>query len=192
MGTIADKLNTLKATKAALKAAINGSGNTVGDKFSDYPIAVTNGKSLIAAAVTDKGVETAADATFQQMATNIGAIETGGGPGTVSFREISRVDYWRLSPGSNKMSFIKLFYDGTTFGGYPVSFVLDKITPYYRTNGYSELLAEFRFMVYWDSGYSNLELVINDYDSDIATIQSNYNNEVLYRGFTLKYYVEDA
>lgn len=38
---------------------------------------VSEGKSLIAAAVTDKGVETAADATFQQMAENISAIETG-------------------------------------------------------------------------------------------------------------------
>lgn len=76
MGTIEEKLNALKATKAALKAAINGSGNTVGDKFSDYPIAVTNGKSLIAAAVTDKGVETAADATFQQIATNISSISS--------------------------------------------------------------------------------------------------------------------
>ena len=38
---------------------------------------VSEGKSLIAAAVTDKGVETAADATFQQMATNIGQIATG-------------------------------------------------------------------------------------------------------------------
>lgn len=75
MGTTADKLAKLQETKSALKSAINGSGNTVGDKFSDYPIAVTNGKSLIAAAVTDKGVETAADATFQQMANNIVAIE---------------------------------------------------------------------------------------------------------------------
>lgn len=38
---------------------------------------VSEGKSLIAAAVTDKGVQTAADATFQQMATNIAAIPTG-------------------------------------------------------------------------------------------------------------------
>ena len=38
---------------------------------------VSEGKSLIAAAVTDKGVQTAADATFQTMATNIGSIPTG-------------------------------------------------------------------------------------------------------------------
>lgn len=35
---------------------------------------VSEGKSAIAAAVTDKGVTTAADATFQQIATNIGNI----------------------------------------------------------------------------------------------------------------------
>lgn len=40
---------------------------------------VSDGKSAVAAAITDKGVETAADATFQQMADNIAAIQTGGG-----------------------------------------------------------------------------------------------------------------
>lgn len=35
---------------------------------------VSEGKAMIAAAVTDKGVQTAADATFQQIATNIGQI----------------------------------------------------------------------------------------------------------------------
>ena len=35
---------------------------------------VSNGKSLIASAITDKGVSTASDATFQTMANNIGNI----------------------------------------------------------------------------------------------------------------------
>lgn len=39
---------------------------------------VSNGKSAIAAAITDKGVETAADATFNTMAENIKAIKSGG------------------------------------------------------------------------------------------------------------------
>lgn len=38
---------------------------------------VSNGKNLIAGAITDKGVSTSGDATFRQMADNIGAIETG-------------------------------------------------------------------------------------------------------------------
>ena len=43
---------------------------------------VSDGKSAIAAAITDKGVTTAADATFQQMANNILDIPTGGGTST--------------------------------------------------------------------------------------------------------------
>ena len=39
---------------------------------------VSNGKGLIASAITDKGVETLADATFEQMAENIGGISSGG------------------------------------------------------------------------------------------------------------------
>ena len=38
----------------------------------------SEGKSLIASAITAKGVSTAADATFQQMANNIRAIPSGG------------------------------------------------------------------------------------------------------------------
>lgn len=44
---------------------------------------VSEGKKLIAAAVTDKGVETAADATFKTMADNIENISTGGYGGTL-------------------------------------------------------------------------------------------------------------
>lgn len=40
---------------------------------------VSEGKSLIAAAVTDKGVETAATDSFATMAGNIGQISSGGG-----------------------------------------------------------------------------------------------------------------
>lgn len=38
---------------------------------------VSNGKALVASAITDKGVDTASDATFAVMAANIGQIETG-------------------------------------------------------------------------------------------------------------------
>lgn len=41
--------------------------------------AVTSGKAAIAAAITAKGVETAQNATFAEIAENIGAIESGGG-----------------------------------------------------------------------------------------------------------------
>ena len=41
---------------------------------------VSEGKSLVAAAVTDKGVTTAADATFQTIADNIGKLVIASGP----------------------------------------------------------------------------------------------------------------
>ena len=45
-------------------------------ELEEVKTSVSEGKALIAAAVTDKGVATAADATFAAMANNIAAIET--------------------------------------------------------------------------------------------------------------------
>ena len=45
-------------------------------EISSLKSSVSNGKSLIASAITDKGVSTASDATFQTMANNIGNIST--------------------------------------------------------------------------------------------------------------------
>ena len=47
------------------------------DELDEVKTSVSEGKNLIAAAVTDKGVQTAADATFQAIATNIRSIKTG-------------------------------------------------------------------------------------------------------------------
>lgn len=40
---------------------------------------VSNGKAIVASAITDKGVQTSSDATFSEMAQNIENIPTGGG-----------------------------------------------------------------------------------------------------------------
>lgn len=50
---------------------------TVKQALDGLKSSVSNGKALIASAITDKGVETAQDATFAQMAENIGEISTG-------------------------------------------------------------------------------------------------------------------
>lgn len=74
--SIQSEIDRLAAIKAELKSAINGAaGSVVGDVFAEYPAAITSGKASIAAAITDKGVETAADATFQEMAGNIEQIQ---------------------------------------------------------------------------------------------------------------------
>ena len=71
--------STLYAAKTHTHEIANING--LQTELDNLKTSVSEGKSLIAAAVTDKGVQTAADATFQQMATNIGNIQTG--PGTV-------------------------------------------------------------------------------------------------------------
>ena len=46
-------------------------------KLNEVFQSVSDGKSKIAAAITDKGINTAADATFNTMSENIKKIETG-------------------------------------------------------------------------------------------------------------------
>ena len=52
-------------------------GAATATEVSQLKTSVSEGKALIAAAVTDKGVETAADASFATMASNIGSIKSG-------------------------------------------------------------------------------------------------------------------
>lgn len=68
-------------------------------EVEDLKTSVSEGKALVAEAVTDKGVQTASDATFQQIATNIGNIQTGPSYSTVYNFSISKsyVEYeWTL------------------------------------------------------------------------------------------------
>lgn len=54
-------------------------------EIANLKSSVSEGKSLVAAAVTDKGVTTAADATFQTIANNIGKIKTGFGSYRIAY-----------------------------------------------------------------------------------------------------------
>ena len=49
-------------------------------QYNELKTSVSNGKSLIASAITDKGVSTASNATFQIMANNISNIQLGSVP----------------------------------------------------------------------------------------------------------------
>lgn len=49
---------------------------SIESEMSNVKKSVSDGKSLVAGAITNKGVETAADATFETMATNIDSITT--------------------------------------------------------------------------------------------------------------------
>lgn len=61
---------------------VNNAIGTLNNNMQDLFQSVSNGKSQIAGAITDKGVATSASDTFDTMATNIRAIKTDGGGST--------------------------------------------------------------------------------------------------------------
>ena len=75
MGTTADKLARLNETKVSMKTAINDPA--LGDRFADYPVAITDGKAYIAQKITEKGVEASGSDTFQQLGDKVGEIQSG-------------------------------------------------------------------------------------------------------------------
>lgn len=78
MGWVTD--SDLTASNVSFTPGSTGmSATDVQGAVTELFTSVSDGKSAIAAAITDKGVTTAADATFQQMANNILDIQTGGG-----------------------------------------------------------------------------------------------------------------
>lgn len=58
------------------EVVVRPDGTTVEASLTELKTSVSEGKALVAAAVTDKGVSTAADATFSTMASNIAKIVT--------------------------------------------------------------------------------------------------------------------
>lgn len=58
-------------------SAVGMTAANVEDAIEELFTDVSNGKQIVASAITDKGVTTAEDATYQEMADNIAAIETG-------------------------------------------------------------------------------------------------------------------
>lgn len=56
---------------------LRGNRLATASEVDSLKTSVSNGKAMVAAAVTDKGVQTAADATFNTIANNIRNIKTG-------------------------------------------------------------------------------------------------------------------
>lgn len=77
-----DEEESISASQVSYNNVSSGMQSTnVQDAIGELFQSVSEGKSLIAAAVTGMGVETAADATFTQMAENIGKISGTDLPG---------------------------------------------------------------------------------------------------------------
>jgi len=71
--TNANDIDTLETTVGEHTTTLGTLSTTVEQTFTS----VSNGKRLVASAITDKGITTTEDATFQTMATNISNISTG-------------------------------------------------------------------------------------------------------------------
>lgn len=85
-----DWKENLNATQVKLDNA-NFASNNVNDGMNELFISVSSGKATVAAAITGKGIQTASDASFKQMADNINAILTfneGTAGGTATAADI--------------------------------------------------------------------------------------------------------
>lgn len=91
-------LNFMLAQDVAAELAKRPTANEVAASINELFTSVGDGKSLIASAITDKGILTAEDASFQTMRENILAIETGDGTITMESLVITtppnKVDYY--------------------------------------------------------------------------------------------------
>ena len=85
-----DWKENLNATQVKLDN-VNFASNNVNDGMNELFISVSSGKATVAAAITGKGIQTASDASFKQMADNINAILTfneGTAGGTATAADI--------------------------------------------------------------------------------------------------------
>ena len=71
-----DSAGKIVAPKTYASCVYNANGETVEAKLNEVFQSVSNGKSLVASAITGKGITTAADATFKTMADNIYSLQT--------------------------------------------------------------------------------------------------------------------
>lgn len=71
---------------------VNNAISTLNSNQNNLFQSVSNGKATVAAAITDKGVTTASDASFDTMAGNIRSIQTGGGGGEIDENFVNTSD----------------------------------------------------------------------------------------------------
>lgn len=116
------QLTTLSEIESLVIKAPDVRFELSGDSFdiSDLKTSVSEGKALIASAVTDKGVDTSADASFQTMHDNILAIPAGGLPGDVRTISLTAdpADYGTVSGGGVASDGMTVTVNAATETGY--------------------------------------------------------------------------
>lgn len=72
------KLNDIDNQLGVIQQSLTDYCTSMAEDIDELKKSVADSKGLLAAAISDKGVETASDATFAEMCDNIAAIPTGG------------------------------------------------------------------------------------------------------------------
>lgn len=91
-----ESINSLASNDSGLQGAIDALATRVTECFQS----VSDGKTLLASAITDKGVATSADADFEVMAANIQAIQTApktARTGSVFYKTDWGANYYKIN-----------------------------------------------------------------------------------------------
>ena len=174
------KSSTKQLTTQAAKTVTPGTTNQT---------AVASGR-YTTGAVTVKGDANLKAENIAEGVSIFGVTGTLSGGGDLSYREVDRVTFWEQPAGYDSTNIILLHYDGSnsSLGTVEHSAALAMTGAYYYSANYCERITTFRYVVYWPA-YVALEVRINDYETDIATLRSNLNSEYLIPGFNFKYYL---
>lgn len=125
----------------------------INDNIEALKKSVSDGKTLVANAITDKGVATATDASFDVMADNISQIETGTSGITEEeyVYEVAKRLHIKVKAGREKTSYnerqigaqtILVYVDGSKISNITFSAIADRYTQncriYYSSEDYNE------------------------------------------------------
>lgn len=112
--SVSNKLDTIDNEIGHLNAQLDACCKSMSESIDDLKKFVADSKTALAAAISDKGIETASDATFAEMCDNIAAIPTGS--------------EWILYQSWDFVSDLTDSLTGSTFGGTWAATVSDGVT----------------------------------------------------------------
>lgn len=150
---------------------VNNSINILNNNMNEVFQSVSDGKTEVAEAITDKGVTTSATDTFGQMATNIKKITTGG-----SIPD-GYIDTSDANATASDISLGKSAYaNGQKIYGTNPGVNISQITPSYGTDT-SGTTATVKDILVGKTAYSNGQLLIGTLDIGIEETYGLVNEE---------------
>ena len=186
--TLENWKTNLDATQIKLDNA-NFSSTNINDGMNELFISVSNGKAIVAAAITGKGIETASDASFKTMADNINAILTfteGTAGGTATAADIA---YGKTAYARGQLLVGTLVgFDTSDATATPYDILQGK-TAYVNTGKIEGILT-----VNEDTGEPSYDIgsVQKIYSSDTNTVSATLNAKLSNNRSTLTYYLDTA